>query len=163
MTDQQNTPTEGEGVTPPPAPNETTPPQSDPTPSSSTAAPPPAAANSSVNVQTERNWALAAHLTTLSNYIGVPGFVGPLIIWLAKKDDMPFASTEAKEALNFQLSLYVYMVAAFILFITVIGALISIPAMVAIPIVHIIFTVIAAIKVSDGHPYTYPLTIRFIR
>ncbi|MDG2123024.1 MAG: DUF4870 domain-containing protein [Verrucomicrobiales bacterium] len=169
MNEQPNTPSEGEGTSPPPAPSDPTPqsssapPPSDPTPHGSTAPPLHAVANSSVTDQTERNWALAAHLTTFSNYISIPGFIGPLIIWLAKKDEMPFASAQAKEALNFQLSLYIYLVACLILLITFIGAIIAIPGFVAISLAHIVFTIIAAIKASDGHSYLYPLTIRFIR
>jgi len=56
----------------------------------------------------EKNWALCAHLSTFSTYIGIPGFIGPLIVWLVKKDEMPFAAANAKEALNFQISLFIY-------------------------------------------------------
>ncbi len=107
---------------------------------------------------TERTWALTAHLTTLSNYVGVPGFIGPLIIWLTKKDDAPFAAAQAKEALNFQLSLYLYVVICIALFWLIIPPFL-IPV---IGIAHVIFTIVAALSVSEDKPYRYPATIRFL-
>ncbi|CAN5430368.1 DUF4870 domain-containing protein [soil metagenome] len=101
---------------------------------------------------------MIAHLSTLSNYIGVPGFITPLIIWLAKKDDSPFAAGQAKEALNFQLSLYLYIL--------ICGALFWLffpPFLIpVIGVVHIIFTIVAALAVSENKPYRYPITIRVV-
>ncbi len=110
----------------------------------------------------ERNWALAAHLSSLSSFVGIPGFIGPLVIWLVKKDEMPFAAAQAKEALNFQITLFIYVVACMVMVLTVIGALIGIPALIALGIVEIVFTIIASVQAGEGKSYRYPMTIRLI-
>lgn len=110
----------------------------------------------------DRNWALAAHLSSLSSFVGIPGFVGPLIVWLVKKDDSPFAAAQAKEALNFQITLFLYAILCALLILTVIGALIGIPGLIVLGIVEIVFTVIAAIQAGEGKSYRYPMTIRLI-
>lgn len=110
----------------------------------------------------ERNWALCAHLSSLSSFIGIPGFIGPLVVWLAKKDELPFASAQAKEALNFQISLFTYSIICIVLIFTVIGALIGIPGLIILAIIEIVFTIIASIQAGEGKPYRYPLTFRLI-
>ncbi|MGD9420810.1 MAG: DUF4870 domain-containing protein [Verrucomicrobiota bacterium JB025] len=119
-------------------------------------------AHVSAEQKEERNWALLAHVSSLSSFIGIPGFVGPLIVWLVKKDEMPFAAAQAKEALNFQISLFVYAIVCFGLILTVIGALIGIPGLFALVVGEIVFTIIASIKAGEGEPYRYPLTFRLI-
>lgn len=109
-----------------------------------------------------RNWALIAHVSSLSSFIGIPGFIGPLVVWLAKKDELPFASEQAKEALNFQISLFIYGVICVVLVMTVIGALIGIPGLIALVVVEVVFTIIASIKAGEGKAYRYPMTIRLI-
>lgn len=110
----------------------------------------------------ERNWALAAHLSSLSSFVGIPGFIGPLVIWLVKKEEMPFAAAQAKEALNFQITLFIYVLACMVLVLTVIGAVIGIPALIALGIVEIVFTIIASVQAGEGKSYRYPMTIRLI-
>jgi hypothetical protein len=110
----------------------------------------------------ERNWALIAHLSSLSSFMGIPGFVGPLIVWLVKKDELPFASAQAKEALNFQISLFLYAIACLALTLTIIGAVIGIPGLLALGIIEIVFTIIASFKAGEGNSYRYPMTIRLI-
>ncbi|MGB1130282.1 MAG: DUF4870 domain-containing protein [Haloferula sp.] len=110
-----------------------------------------------------RNWALIAHLTSLSSFIGIPGFIGPLVVWLTKKDELPFAAEQAKEALNFQITLIIYAIVCTLLIFTVIGALVGIPGLIGLAIVEIIFTIIASIQAGEGKAYRYPLTIRLIK
>lgn len=111
----------------------------------------------------QRTWAMIAHLSAFSMYFtGIGHLLGPLIIWLAKKEGNPFVDDQGKEALNFQISITIYYAAAFLLIFTVIGAIIGFPALVAIGIFQIIFMIIAAIKANDGIAYRYPLTIRLI-
>ena len=109
-----------------------------------------------------RNWALIAHVSSLSSFIGIPGFIGPLVVWLAKKDELPFASEQAKEALNFQISLFIYGIICVVLVMTVIGALVGIPGLIALAVVEVVFTIIASIKAGEGEAYRYPMTIRLI-
>ncbi|MCB1076963.1 MAG: DUF4870 domain-containing protein, partial [Verrucomicrobiae bacterium] len=100
-------------------------------------------------------------LSALSGYLGLPAgnVIGPLIVWLARKDESPFVSEHAKEALNFQISLLIYLAISVPLALFLIGfALLFV-----IPIFGLIFTIVAAVKASDGSGYRYPLTIRFFR
>lgn len=107
----------------------------------------------------EQNWALGAHLSTLSNYVGLPGFIGPLVIYLIKKDTMPFAAEQAREALNFQISLFIYVIGCLLLFFLVLP-LFFIPV---IAVVHIVFTILASLSVGEGKAYRYPLTLRLVQ
>lgn len=111
-----------------------------------------------------RTWALAAHLSALlSLFVGFP-FVGPLIVYLAKRDD-PFVRRHAAEALNFNLSVFLYLVvlgiATFVLVFFVIGIFL-IPLFLVGAILWLVFICLAAAKAGDGQDYRYPLTIRFV-
>ncbi len=108
----------------------------------------------------ERTWALVAHLSTLGGYL-VSGliFLGPLIIWLIKKDDMPFAAQEAKEDLNFTISMSIYYIVSIILMFVLIG----IVPLLLLPLFHLIVSIMAAVKSNEGIGFRYPLTIRFIK
>jgi len=119
----------------------------------------------------EKQWALFAHLSALIGAIftgfgfGFGCFIGPLIIWLVKKDTMPFVDDQGKEALNFNITLAI--VAAVLLILTImtlgIGIFITLPVGVLVGIAWLIFTIIAAIKASEGVAYRYPVTLRLIK
>ena len=123
----------------------------------------PAAAVTISPSKDERLWAMIAHLSAFAAYFTVVGhLLGPLIIWLSKRDGNPFVDDQGKEALNFQISWSIYMIANFLLFITVIGAIIAIPVFFVLPVFHIVCMIIAAIKANDGTAFRYPLCIRFL-
>jgi uncharacterized Tic20 family protein len=111
-----------------------------------------------------RNFALAAHLSALlSLFVGFP-FIGPLVIYLMKKDDA-FVRAHAAEALNFNLSVMLYGVVlgilGLVLLIVVVGIfvwLLLIPLFFA----WLVLTIVAAVKAGQGETYRYPLTIRFV-
>lgn len=109
----------------------------------------------------ERTWAMLAHLSSFLGWIGIPlaNIIAPLIIWLVKKDEMPFGSSQAKECLNFQITMTIYMIISAFLCL----ALIGIFFLIALFIFDVIITILAAIKANDGIAYRYPLTIRFIK
>jgi uncharacterized Tic20 family protein len=88
----------------------------------------------------------------------LPGawLIPPLVIYLLKKDESAYIAEHAKESLNFQISLAIYMA---ILFITIIGILF----MWLVGIFALIVIIVATIKASDNKLYRYPLTIRFIK
>jgi len=122
--------------------------------------------------QQARNWAMGCHLAALSAYMGIPfgNILGPLIVWLLKKDQFPLVDEHGKQSLNFQISMIIYSlllgVAIFITAITLI--LIPVAVLLGILLAFIIIAdfvlvVIAAIKVSNGESYQYPFTIRFIQ
>ena len=108
-----------------------------------------------------------AHLSALAGALlgGVGSWVGPLVIWLVKKDQDPFVAEHAKEALNVNLALLVLgaiAVAATLLTLGL-GALIVVPLAAVVGVVWLVFTIQAAIQANNGQPYRYPLTIRFIK
>ena len=102
----------------------------------------------------EKTMAILSHILTL-----VAGFIAPLVIYLVKKDESEYVREHAAEALNFQISLTIYFIAAIVLIFVVIGVFL-------LPILGIgalILTIVATIKASEGKLYRYPLTIRFIQ
>ena len=108
-----------------------------------------------------RLWGMLCHLTALSLLLGVPfgNLLGPLLIWLLKRNDYAFVEEQGKASLNFELSITIYyIVSGFLIFVLVGLALLPI-----LFILHITLVVIAAIKASNGESYTYPLTIKFIQ
>lgn len=108
----------------------------------------------------ERTWGMLCHLVAFSGLI-VPfgAIIGPLIIWLIKKDEMPFVDDQGKESLNFQLTMFIAAVITFILCFVIIGWLIA-PVLI---VYYLIVLIIASIKANDGIRYRYPYTIRFVK
>ena len=100
-----------------------------------------------------RTWAMACHLSALV------GILGPLIVWLIKKDENKLIDENGKEALNFQISIMIYFAGAFLLTFILIG----IPLMFALGIANLVLIVTAAVKVSNGESYKYPMAIRLIK
>jgi uncharacterized Tic20 family protein len=116
--------------------------------------------------EASRQWAMLAHLSALGGYlIGGFAFLGPLVVYLIKKDEDPFVADQAREALNFNLSFLLYLavlgVATFVLILLIVGLLL-IPVLIALVIVHLVFVIIAGVQANKGIAYRYPLTIRFI-
>lgn len=102
----------------------------------------------------EKNMALLAHIITL-----VSSFIGPLIIYLVKKDDSEFVAEHAKESLNFQITMALAYIVSFILMVILIGVLL----IALVSIVTLVLVIIATIKASEGKQYKYPICIRFIK
>lgn len=109
--------------------------------------------------QDERTWGMLCHLSALAGYI-IPfgNIVGPLVVWLIKKDEMPFVEDQGKEALNFQISVTIYVIVSFVLIFVLIGIFL----LIAVGIFSLVMLIIAAIKANQGEAYRYPLCIRFI-
>ncbi|MEN6575072.1 MAG: DUF4870 domain-containing protein [Phycisphaerales bacterium] len=104
-----------------------------------------------------------AHLAALSAFVtaGIGFIVGPLVIWLIKKEEYPFVDEQGKEAVNFQITMCIYGLIAGVLWFACIG-MVLLPV---VGIVWIVFTIIATIKANDGYHYRYPypLIFRFIK
>jgi uncharacterized Tic20 family protein len=119
----------------------------------------------------ERQWALFAHLSALLGCIltgawfGWGCFIGPLIIWLVKKDTMPFVDDQAKEALNFNITVAIIGVALLVLTLITfgLGALLALPIGVVVGIGWLVCTILAAIRANEGVQYRYPFTLRLIK
>ncbi len=119
----------------------------------------PPSVTPTANEMEQRNWALFAHLSALIGLVVPLGFVlGPLVLWLIKKDQMPLVNEAGKEALNFQLTMLLGVVIAFVLMLVIIGVFL----LAAIAVFDIVMVIIAAVQTSNGARYRYPLTIRFI-
>jgi uncharacterized Tic20 family protein len=107
----------------------------------------------------ERNWAMIAHLSALLVYPTlIGGIVAPLVIWLIRRDDMSFAADQAKETLNFQITVYLVGLVCGVLFLILIGFVL----MGLLVIAHVVLTIVAAVKASEGVAYRYPFNLRLI-
>ena len=107
----------------------------------------------------ERTWAMIAHLSAFSAFVTVIGCVlGPLIVWLVKRDTMPFAADQGKEALNFNITVAIAAIISGILIFVVIGFLLL--AVVAVG--WLVLTILACIEANKGLAYRYPFTLRLI-
>lgn len=135
-----NTPSEHEPPTPPPKPPE--PPEPDPPPADGT--------------PNDRNIALVTHLSGF-----IFSIIVPLIVWLMHRDrsDKAYLVEESREALNFQITVLIGYFICWILTVLVIGAFL----MWLLWIANLVFCIIAAVKLSSGEPYRYPVNLRLIR
>ena len=109
----------------------------------------------------ERTWAMVSHLSALSGFFtgGLGTIIGPLIVWLVKKEEMPFVDEQGKESLNFQITMLIAAIISALLMIILIGFLM----LFAVAVFDTIMVIIASIKANDGEHYRYPLTLRLIK
>ena len=103
----------------------------------------------------DKIWAVLCHL---SSFFSLPLLL-PLVVYLAMRGESEYAAGNAREALNFHLSLLIYIVCCIPLTLILVG----IPLMIAIGLGSLVFAIIAAVKASEGGCYHYPLTIRLVR
>ncbi|EKF72781.1 hypothetical protein A11A3_17010 [Alcanivorax hongdengensis A-11-3] len=108
----------------------------------------------------ERNLAMAAHLLALAGLV-VPfgSILGPLILWLIKKDDSAFVAEQGREALNFNITITLASIVAGLLTLVFIGMLL-LPVIV---VFWLVMTIMAAMKTAAGEHYRYPLTLRLVQ
>jgi hypothetical protein len=109
-----------------------------------------------------RTMAMLCHLLAVAIvFVGPLAFLGPLIIWLIKKDDHPFIDEQGKEAVNFQITVLLALVALLVLgFLTCGIGFFLLPV---VGIVDIVFCIIATIKANDGEHYRYPICLRLVK
>jgi uncharacterized Tic20 family protein len=101
---------------------------------------------------------MIAHLSALAGLVIGLNWLGPLIVYLVKKDEHPFIADQSREALNFNLSVFLYIIASAILIIVVIG-IILLPV---VAIAWLVLTIMAAVRANNGESYRYPATIRLV-
>lgn len=108
----------------------------------------------------ERQWGMFCHLAALGGIV-IPfgNVVGPLIVWMVKKAEMPFVNEQGMEALNFQISMTIYLIVTGLLMFVLIGFLLF-PV---VAVADLVLLIIAGIKASNGESYHYPVTIRFLK
>lgn len=101
-----------------------------------------------------------SHLSAFSGFL-IPfgNIIGPLVMFLLKKDEYPFGGSQAREALNFNISCLIYAVISLVLSLILIGFVM----LIALGIFWIVSTIIATIRANEGLSYQYPLTIRLVR
>ena len=103
---------------------------------------------------TETNLAMLAHLFGI--FIG---FIGAMVIWLLKKDESTFIATEAREALNFQITLMIGYAVAGVLAFVLIG-LVLFPILF---VLNLVLCLMGALRASEGKHYRYPLALRLLK
>jgi len=102
----------------------------------------------------EKTMGMLCHLLAIFT-----GFLGPLIIWLIKKDDSPFVNDQGKEALNFQITVLIAMLISGLLSTICIG----IPLAIAVTVLNLVFCIMGTVKTSGGEAYHYPYSLRLIK
>ena len=113
-----------------------------------------------------RTWDTLCHLSALAGLlIPLGNVIGPLVIWLMKRQEFPSVDAHGKEALNFQISVVIYLLGAGA--VAMVGmffcvGLLLVPVLLVVPIVPTVYTIIAAIKANEGVAYRYPLTLRMV-
>lgn len=108
----------------------------------------------------EKTLGLLAHLLGIFT-----GFLGPLVLWLVKKDSSPYIAHHAREALNFQITLHLVLIGlgamTLILLLVFVGILL-VPVLIAVPILALIAEILAAIAAQKGEWHRYPFCIRLV-
>jgi len=111
--------------------------------------------------QDERTWGMIAHLSAFAVFIFPAGgnIIAPLIVWLARRDTSAFVEAEAREALNFNITVTLAWIVCGILTF----ALIGIPLGVVVFLGWLVMTIVAAVKTTEGLGYRYPFSLRLVK
>jgi len=120
----------------------------------------PTATPSPLPTENERTWGMLAHLAALAGLIlPLAGIVvGPLVVWLARRDDSPFVAAHAREALNFNLLVLAAALLCLALMLVFVGFILGSLLFIA----WLVLTLVAAIRASEGHAYQYPVSLRLV-
>ena len=106
--------------------------------------------------QEDKTLAMITHLSGI-----VASFIVPLIIWLINKDkpEKAFLIDQSKEALNFQITVFIALMVASVLTVVLIGLLL----LPLVGLANLVLCILAALKANEGVAYRYPVTIRLIK
>ncbi len=107
-----------------------------------------------IPTQDEKNLGIIMHVLRLCGF----SLIGPLIVWLVKKDESAFIDTQGRELLNFQLSFIIYAIVSGILCLILIGFVL----LAVLAALWFIFTIIGLVKATEGKVYRFPLTFRML-
>jgi uncharacterized protein len=116
----------------------------------------------------ERNWAMAAHLSALVAVVSIPSFVGPLVVWLIKKDESPFVRAHSVDALNFNISVLIYLIVGSMAMVVIglitfgIALILAIPVIFVAFVIWLILVIQGSMAASRGQDFKYPWTIKFV-
>ena len=112
-----------------------------------------------VSTKDEQTMGMLAHLLGIFT-----GFLGPLILWLIKKDESKYIDEQAKEALNFQIAAAIVIFGLlFFMWIPFLNVCVIIPLSLAAHVVRIVFSILGTVAASKGEMYRYPFTLRLIK
>jgi uncharacterized Tic20 family protein len=114
----------------------------------------------------EKTWAMLSHLSGFLGYLVVIPFasiIGPLVVWLLKKDSSTFVDEHGKESINFQITMSIFYAITWVLLFSIIFTLIAIPLFGLLGVWIVVLVIVAAIKAINGEHFHYPLTIRLLR
>lgn len=108
----------------------------------------------------ECNWVMGCHLASFAGFL-IPfgNILGPLVVWLVKKEEFHKVADQGKEVLNFQITVTFMAIAASLLTLIFVGLLL----LVALVIYWVVFTIIGTIRANGGEFYRYPFTLRLIK
>jgi len=115
---------------------------------------PPVLPADPVPTQDEKNLALIMHVLSLVGF----SLLGPLIVWLVKKDESTFIDRQGRELLNFQISFLIYAIVCIPLCFVLIG----IPLLIVVGVTSFILTIIGLVKATEGKIYRFPVTIKML-
>ncbi len=120
-----------------------------------------ATGSSTTPTQDERTWGMIAHLSAFAVFLFplAGNILAPLIVWLARRDTSAFVEAEAKEALNFNISVSLAWIVCGLLTFVLIG----IPLGIILFLGWLVLTIVAAVKASEGVGYRYPFTLRLVK
>jgi len=109
----------------------------------------------------EKNMGMFCHLAALSGYVGIPvgWLLGPLIIWLMKKETMPYVDQEGKKSINFQITILIYSLISLLLCLIFIGFIL----LAGLTIFNLVMVIVNAIKASKGEETRYPMSMNFLK
>ena len=119
----------------------------------------------------DRNMAMLCHLAAFATVVGIPlgNIVGPLIVWLIKREQSSFVDWHGKESINFQISVTIYgIVGGILIVLGIIGGILA-PALIGLVLLPLtllfalVMVIVATMRANDGLRHQYPLTMRFIK
>jgi uncharacterized Tic20 family protein len=102
---------------------------------------------------------MLCQLSVLVGLLGIGFLLGPLVVWLVKKNDNPFIDEQGKEAVNFQLTMFLAALVSGILIFVIIGFFF----LIVVAIIATVLPIIGAIKSSEGEHFKYPFALRLVK
>jgi uncharacterized Tic20 family protein len=117
----------------------------------------------------QQTWRVVAHASAFIQFAGIPSVIGPLIVWLLRRDD-PVVAPHARAALNFQLTLLIYFAAGAVLAllaaITIVGLVITgviVLLMLVLVFLELLFALLGTLAASRGELYDYPMSLELVK
>jgi uncharacterized Tic20 family protein len=112
-----------------------------------------------ISEKEERQWAMFAHIGTFSSmFVPLGNIIAPVVIWQMNKHESEFVVEQARESLNFQITLMIYAVISILLCFIIIGFFLIF----ALVIFGLIMVIVGGIRANEGEDFRYPMCIRLI-